>query len=362
MYGITSFPLTGKSCHSLLRLLPFPATGINEKAFDMSRLLALSGGPQEGTYLIQPNHMRVNLPRHIDDADLENDSSCDPPLSRPTSMTYSLLRIRLAEICRTAVDTMPPSFSDWTSLSYDTVISLDKKFEGFLRSLPFFFRLDDASHGKAHEIDMQYPQMAFQRCILASTIHSRRCKLNQPFLTRVSSDSRYQYSRQVCLQSAQAVIRINRQLQNDVVCPDSAHNRLTTLLHTFFLATAVLVMDLCINKSLTTADQRKEAAEACQMLRAAEDTSPVASYFLTSLTAILDKYRVQLSLGSPAPPTNGASAPATGAYNSETNGNFTTSQETMGTDIDMLWRDFIDLDNHNATSWDNLFSNLDARF
>lgn len=327
----------------------------------MSRLLALSGGPQEGTYLIHPNHMRVRHPRHIDDVDLDNDASCDPPLSYPTGMTYSLLRIRLAEICRTVVDTLPPSFSDWGCMDYGTIISLDKKFEGFVRDLPLSFRIDEARHSHTH-VDFQYPQMGFQRYILASTVHSRRCKLNQPFLTRVLSDRRYEYSRHVCLQSARSVIRINHQMQNDAACSVSPPNRLATFIHTFFLATAVLVMDLCINTPLVTDDQRQQVAEACRMLKTAEESSPVASHFLKSLTDVLHKYRVQLSHPSTVPSANTAYTPEFASTNAgDPEGNeVPMPQEPL--EIDGLWRDFIDLDNHNPTSWDNLFSDLDATF
>lgn len=48
--------------------------------------------------------MRVNLPRRINDIDLDNnDGNYNIPMSQPTSMTYYLMRIQLAEICRTVV-------------------------------------------------------------------------------------------------------------------------------------------------------------------------------------------------------------------------------------------------------------------
>jgi hypothetical protein len=49
-------------------------------------LIALSGGPQEGTYLVQPRHIRVNKPRNVHDEDLsrEDAATIDRPLSEPT--------------------------------------------------------------------------------------------------------------------------------------------------------------------------------------------------------------------------------------------------------------------------------------
>lgn len=368
MFGTILCPQTGEfGVHSSVPAYTLLASRLQpNEYFDLSRLQALSGGPQEGTYLIHPKHMRVNYPRHINDVDLDNgDKSRDPPLSKPTSMTYSLLRIRLAQICRTVVDDMPPSFSDWGSINYSTIILLDQKFEKFLRDIPSFFSLKIMGREQGCDIDRQFPYMAFQRYILATSFHSRRFKLHQPFLCRVSSTNlsnrRHGHSRNVCLESARTVISINRQLQNDTTFPDSTHIRLTTFLHALFLATAVLVMDLCINKALTTDSQHLDVAEACNMLRAAKTSSPMASRFLKSLTDVLHKYRVQLSPGEaiPSPKTAPTSefAAATRAGGPEANH---TTHETH--DIEELWRDLIDFDNHDAMCWDNLFSDLDAKF
>lgn len=377
MFGIILCPQTGEfDIHSIVPAYTLLVSRLQPNVYsDLSRLQALSGGPQEGTYLIHPKHMRVNYPRHINDVDLDNDDkSRDPPLSKPTSMTYSLLRIRLAQICCTVVDDMPPSFSDWGSINYSTIILLDQKFEKFLRDIPSFFSLKIMGREQGCDIDRQFPYIAFQRYILATSFHSRRFKLHQPFLCRVSSTNScnrrhgqsrnvYENSRNVCLESARTVIGINRQLQNDTTFPDSTHIRLTTFLHALFLATAVLVMDLCINKTLTTDSQHLEVAEACNMLRAAKTSSPVASRFLKSLTDVLHKYRVQLSPGEtiPSPKTAPTSefAAATSAGGPKANANHTT-HETH--DIEELWRDLIDFDNHDAMCWDNLFSDLDAKF
>lgn len=235
-----------------------------------------------------------------------------------------------------------------------------------LNGLPFFLRLGDTNHELNNEINRQHPQLAFQRYILASTVHSRRFKLNQPFLVRLPSDRRFAYSREVCLQSARAVISINRQLQNDKACP--ASSRLTTFLHTFFLATAVLVMDLCINKSEATDDGRQEVKDACHVLESAEgNASPVSSGFLASLTVILQKYRVQISPDTTATTVSSLTIPVPdhgGAQSvSGPEGPVLSGSSFHGAcDIDGLCRGLIGIDGHDATSWDNLFSTLDAEF
>jgi hypothetical protein len=58
-------------------------------------LIALSGGPQEGTYLVQPRHIRANKPRNVHDEDLsrEDAATIDRPLSEPTIVSHTLLTL-----------------------------------------------------------------------------------------------------------------------------------------------------------------------------------------------------------------------------------------------------------------------------
>lgn len=52
-------------------------------------ILALCGGPQEGTYAITPKQMHVNIPRNIKDDDLRTCSAtCSRPVIELTSMSY----------------------------------------------------------------------------------------------------------------------------------------------------------------------------------------------------------------------------------------------------------------------------------
>ncbi|KAF7595223.1 hypothetical protein BBP40_006968 [Aspergillus hancockii] len=331
-------------------------------------LLALSAGPQEGTYLIHPKHMRVNHPRNINDVDLEHpDPEYNLPLSEPTTMSYYMLRIRLAEITRSIVDVLPSSPPDWGTVDYDIVISLDRKFDDFLHDMPLFLRHDETSREQSREIDRRYPQTIFQRYIIASTFHSRRFKLNQPFLARMSLDRRYEYSRNVCLQSARSIINMNKFLQQDTGFLSSVHVRLATLLSIFYLAIAVLVIDICINKDDDNEGQRQEVMDACCVLKQAEATSPVAGRFLRSLTDMLQKYQIQVApdlITRPDAPGN-----ISGSYTSD----LCTSemQESVlspdnldqGTgNVDGMLQDFIDLGSSGVvTDWDDLFSALDAR-
>ncbi|KAB8269075.1 hypothetical protein BDV30DRAFT_230164 [Aspergillus minisclerotigenes] len=284
------------------------------------------------------------------------------------------IKRRLADICRSAIDALPPPFSDWGEVNYDRFISLDQRFEAFIHSLPVFFRLDEASRHQSRDVEHQYPQIIVQRYILWSTLQGRRSKLNQPFLTRVSMNPRYQYSRKVCLQSARCVIELKALMDHDMASLASAHVRLATFLHNYFLATAVLVMDLCLNKEGgSSEDRRQEIVDACRVLQEAEATSPMASRFLKSLMDILQKYQIQVLPATTVPDVRPLSA-NTGASgvpdpNLSDRDLVNPSQILQSTydplenaNIDDLWQNFINLDqNCSPGSWDHLFSALDSR-
>ncbi|KAE8393437.1 hypothetical protein BDV23DRAFT_36435 [Aspergillus alliaceus] len=334
-------------------------------------LLSLSGGPQQGTYLVHPKHMCVNRPRNIDDLDLDrSDPEHTLPLSQPTAMTYYILRIKLAEISRSVVDALPFSPSDWAMVEYDMIVSLNRKFDEFLRDLPVFFRHDAASREQSRNVDRRYPQTIFQRYIIASTFHSSRIKLNQPFLTRISLDPGYEYSRKVCLESARSIINMHNSVQQDAGLLASVHVRLATFLCIFFLATAVLIIDLCINKDEDNEGRRQEVMEACYVLKQAEESSSIAGRFLKSLIDILHKYEIRVSpeiTPRPAPTGSNSNADPTDictAAPSTTDGNvlWPNSLEQGISDIDGMWQSFIELGNSgDVTSWDDIFSALGTR-
>ncbi|KAE8409643.1 hypothetical protein BDV37DRAFT_267813 [Aspergillus pseudonomiae] len=280
------------------------------------------------------------------------------------------IKRRLADICRSAIDALPPPFSDWGEVNYDRFISLDQRFEAFIRSLPVFFRLDEASRRQSRDVERQYPQIIVQRYILWSTLQGRRSKLNQPFLTRVSMNPRYQYSRKVCLQSARCVIELKALMDHDM----ASLARLATFLHNYFLATAVLVMDLCLNKEGGSGeDRRQEIVDACRVLQEAEATSPMASRFLKSLMDILQKYQIQVLPATTVPDVRPLSANTgvSGVPDPNLPDRDLVSPSQIlpsaydpleNASIDDVWQNFINLDqNCSPGSWDHLFSALDNR-
>ncbi|KAJ9604101.1 hypothetical protein H2200_011624 [Cladophialophora chaetospira] len=365
-------------------------------------LLALSGGPQEGTYFVQPRHMRVNMPRNIDDEDLLQDSpSIDRPLSEPTNMSYYIQRIKVADICRQVIDKMPLTSFELGSVDYQDVIALDRKFEDFLDNLPSFLKIEERCIRESESIVHSRPHIKIQRYVLGMIAQTRRCKLHQPFLIRRSVQRHYDYSRQISLKSARSVLRMRDILQMD----SQGEYVSVTVMHTgvvyhLFMATIVLVMDLCFNKVAEGEDDAARKAEvvaACKMLEDAKSQSAMANEFLESLMNVLRKHQVRLH-NHHAPPGQdevrglavektlpfapahvdlglsfeGTSGPANeylptpDSQQHAMNSTAITSEEISQhylSDFDTIWKEYVEMGpTMDMGDWDSLFSDLDSRF
>ncbi|OQU95146.1 Fungal specific transcription factor domain-containing protein [Cladophialophora immunda] len=346
-------------------------------------LLSLSGGPQEGTYLIQPRHMRVNRPRNVDDEDLYPGSPpIDKPLSEPTIMSYYIQRIKLADIRRSVVDVMPLSSLELGTIDYQEVIRLDSKFESFLQELPPFFKVDEYHLRESEPVMRRYPQMQVQRFALGMIGQTRRCKLHQPFLIRRAVQRHYDYSREISLKSARSVIRMKTLLQLDEPSNFmSVIAKHTGVVYHIFMATIVLVMDLCFNEAAEGEDdaaRKAEVAEACKMLEEAKSQSRMAHEFLESLMNVLRKHKVRLHAPDPPGPGNATEPPPSQQplqpqiplghavqQGSQSYDNAWPSEDISQhylSDFDEIWKEYVELGPKiGMPGWDSLFSDLDAR-
>lgn len=264
-------------------------------------MVSLAGSAQEGTYTAQPQQMRVRLPRNIDDEVLDRGSTSeDPPLTQPTAMCYPLHRIRLGEISRSVVDALRFGLADPTEHDYSQVMLLDKRLEHFMEDLPFFFKLDNESIARSQYVLERYPYFAMQRYIINIGVRSVRCKLHQPFLVKSNGKAQYAQSAEICLQSAMSVVEINKAIRTDSTHYIPERVKLQGLLHHMFLATCVLVMDLCFNRNVANGageedeTRRKDVYNAIKMLEDAKDHSASVQRFLESLTEALRKHHIRL--------------------------------------------------------------------
>lgn len=183
----------------------------NSKYSHNHRLSAFSGGPLEGTYVYNPSQMKVDYPLNADDEDITSTGELrDLPLSVPTSMTHFIHRIRLAELCREAVDTMPSILLDNQAANYDVVLALHSKFQNYIQQIPIFFRLDVPSIQQSRDICRDRPYIAWQRALLHFSFNTRLCRLHRSFHLEGLTDPRYSFSRVTCSSSAQTVLELRR--------------------------------------------------------------------------------------------------------------------------------------------------------
>ena len=326
-------------------------------------------------YFIHPNHIDVCFPKDCGDNDLIL-GEANAPVSgpQPTCMTFFLARLRLAHVCREIVDTVPMETSKLKELPYERVIALDGKLQDFMTDLPFFVKLDAESRKKTKPLETLYPFLPVARYCITTEAHSRRCKLHQRFLLRQSADARYAYSRRACLESARAVVQVYIDLrQHDT--PSNIPELMGVCVHYTHLALVVMVMDLCFNKN--EADEVEIKAEVKAALQMFDDTrnlSPLLGCFLSSLSEVLLKHKVQLT-----DPLNSANNAYTGndligpAPHDTIATNNPTYYAQLGLEMqdpgvildnsfDDFWQTIMEGEpNPDSLTWDNLFSAIDSR-
>ncbi|GAB1208171.1 hypothetical protein APSETT445_006912 [Aspergillus pseudonomiae] len=164
--------------------------------------------------------IRVDYPKNIDDEfDAADESEGGLSLTNPTSTSAFIYRIRFAEICREVVDTIPAVFLESThqvaqTLDYEAILSLDRKLQLFIHSLPYFFPLDQSSIQQSQGICRQRPYIAWQRVMLHLSIHGCICRLHRLFHLEGIRNRKYADSREMCIRSAEAVLDLQRSLDN----------------------------------------------------------------------------------------------------------------------------------------------------
>ncbi|KAF8847308.1 hypothetical protein BDZ45DRAFT_699308 [Acephala macrosclerotiorum] len=342
-------------------------------------LLSTTSGPQEGTYFMHPNHINVNLPKDCIDDDLilgEENSG-----SHPTRMSYFLHRLRLAHLSREIADTIPLDTTKLLQLPYSQIISLDKKLQDYLSSLPFFFKLDSESRKRSIPLEIIYPKIPISRYCTSIEAHSRRFKLHQRFLLRQLVNPQYAYSRRACLESARAVVNAYEDLREHYSV-STRPDLMGIAVHFTHLALVTMVMDLCFNKEEGDEEGMKaEVKAALEMFEDSRHASPLLGRFLSSLSDVLLKRKVQLTDSS------------TTANNGVTNADIAeemmldhSSMNELSYEDQMQFHQFgLDMENPNiildasasfdefwqnamqgepnldSNAWDDLFSGLNSR-
>ncbi|EME85182.1 uncharacterized protein MYCFIDRAFT_153260 [Pseudocercospora fijiensis CIRAD86] len=330
--------------------------------------MSFISGPQEGMYCISPNHMSVKLPRNLNPDDLNTKGAeFSRGLEEPTVMSYYHQRIKLGMTCREVADALWSSFHvlEPETIDYTIVATLDAKFERQLNELPRFLRLDIPTHQLHREYGSMYtPQISMQSVMANLMINTRRCKLHLPFLVRAKHNPRFEFSHRVGLQAARAVFEARRRVMEDEPTFDGARAlRLGGILQHIFYATAVLVMNLCVNREDDQA-QIEEVKYALKVMEDSRHTSQMGNRFYDSLMAILRKHHVKLSSNESVVQTaGGPGQPINGTSGYEPASSMPAMQDINGEfEFDGMWQDLMDSGPMlNPREWDALLSDLDMR-
>ncbi|KAF2727219.1 fungal-specific transcription factor domain-containing protein [Polyplosphaeria fusca] len=116
------------------------------------------------------------------------------PISEPTLSICNFLAHDLAQI----VGQIQERCFGLFSVSYDTVLDLDRDVLQWEKKLPPYFRLQDPDTSQ----DQAHPFLYWNRLQLHSMFHFTRVTLHRPYLLRQSITNRFKYSNDACISSA----------------------------------------------------------------------------------------------------------------------------------------------------------------
>lgn len=391
-------------------------------------LAARNSGPGVGVYQTHPQMMRVREPCNIDDSQLQEGNVDEPihglPLDVPTDMSYYLQRMRLSKVARSIVDRMPmvsgtqfvggsasssASAASLLAAYRESAIASDAELDAMLRDMPPFLRFETYEQSNIEwtedDEDGKSPKSLFiQAFMLHSLIHTQRCKLHLSYLTswrrqtgtnrgqshthgRPSVSNSTTTSRAVCIEAARQIIHAETQLRRRAAKHPFVQSRLSCVLYGVFLATIVLLIDLCADNGAGSetdpgddSPDTSAAFAALQIVSDARPYSPAAAELCnTSLTQLLSKHRPQLleeglqRLGTPMPAISTTTAGTARTVTSPTLPTTATVFNNPPQEIDSSSLSFNDamytnplalhfdgLDDFAQFQWDDLLAGVDT--
>ncbi|TVY69302.1 putative transcription factor lepB [Fusarium oxysporum f. sp. cubense] len=244
-------------------------------------------GTSGATYLIQPNLISTNLPKHINDTDINNPEYKERPLSEPTTMSYNIQRIKVAEIVRCISDLMP---HDPGEASCELILTLDAKMELLLCELPDFFKAELAESEETKQIDQSYPHIPVQRLLINLLINIFRCGLHFPYLPGRVNKTLHAFSRQASLKAARVVLSSQRGMSMTDMSHSADFMKIQGTIFHMFIGALVLTTDICCNQDGQT--QLSELMEVLKKLDNVKDHSKMAAKLLDVLTQLLVTYGI----------------------------------------------------------------------
>ncbi|PNY27642.1 Uncharacterized protein TCAP_02445 [Tolypocladium capitatum] len=337
-------------------------------------MLSQFSAPQEGTYTILPSRMVVRKPRNTNDDDIvDGREVVDRPLDEPTSVSYLLQRIRLAEVYQELLDRSPFILLSPEAMEYQQVMEVDARLRQFLQDIPSFFSLDNMDlHSLPSTDPRRSPSITVQRYALNILLHRQLCKLHLPYLARGTVEPAFAYSHESCLRSARLIIHVEHQLRREDLPFVSFRQRMNLTLRSVFVACIALVLHACLgNDSQDSVASGKELSDAWSILQEATDQCPLASKLLELSIQVLKKNKAAHpaleALEKPRPHPHGGTPPMTpdsGHRDESRNGamaqQLTPKSETAF--LEQQWQVLQGGTGLDAIDWDKFFWGLDAPF
>ena len=238
--------------------------------------------------------MMTHQPLNLDDEDLTDGMSrIGRPISQPTRMSYSVFRIKLAEISRHLADRTSVAAINSGGPSYDVVMDIDTELQTLLNELPPFFTMSVPDVISAYQLELRKATtIARQGHIFRSLCHGQRCKLHLSFLGRGYTDPNYALSRDACVESARYIIQLEVDSDRSGLCSHNQYRPLG-LIMAVFVACIVLLMDLCHSKGSPHHErQRVEVSGAFRLLETVRHDSRMAAKLITSMMHVLHKHQI----------------------------------------------------------------------
>ena len=306
--------------------------------------------------------MAVNYPGNIDDEDLTPfTQECDlnAPLDTATGMSAFLQRVKLSDLCRETINTLPSMLLEQEEVDYSSILALDAKFHAYLDTLPVFFRLDTASMRQSEAICIARPVIRQQRIAVNLGLHTRICRLHRPYYLHGRTDSRYAPSHAACIASAHKVLDLRRAMDDvDARSVGPRPARLWKVAQHVFSAALLLAADVALDPGGADAGARREQVLAtCRTLEESmRESVSLREWVQKNLQTLMSTLRGEDGSGE------GMLAGVQGRDGNRisVDGGTLDTVDTVDTDWDKLWAEFLDVvPELDVQGWNMLFDNMD---
>lgn len=310
--------------------------------------------------------MAVRMPLNIDDENLtEGGDFVGLPIEEPTCMSYFLQRVRLAELSRIFSDRMGLSASSPDTVRYNFVLEVDEAIEKFIQEIPPFFTMEASELRKLLPTDKRRsPGLIVQRHVINLFVHGQRCKIHIPFFARGTVEPAYARSREVCLKTAQIILETECQLERENVTFVSTRLRLTVVLHSVFLASIALLLDLCLGTDVEAkAKSRELMVQVWRILDGAHGHSIPATRLQELLRQVMKKNKVPFPVTSETNPGSGLGQGDVPPFTPGSTTNQGPSPATPSTEPSYFGSDWDNFDSGmdiDDIDWDSILLGLEA--